>query len=132
MAVQLLLDRTVTVCSLYIAPSNHLNYRELKQLICQLPHPFLILRGFDAHNLLWGSSSRDSRGVIERVLTSTGVCILNNKQPAYYSAATNTFTAIDLSLANPILHDYFEWEVINNPYETDHFAILLKTNAPLP
>lgn len=132
-AVQLLLDRTISLCSLYIAPSYHLHYKELEHLIDQLPEPFLILGDFNAHNPLWGSHRRDTRGgVIERVLMSTGVCILNNSEPTHYSSGTNTFTAIDLSLAHPLLHDYFAWHVINNPYGSDHFPIVLKTNAPLP
>lgn len=114
-AVQFLLDRTITVCSLYISPAHHLHYNELEDLIDQLPPPFLLLGDFNAHNPLWGSPRRDSRGgVIERVLRSTGLCILNNSQPTYYSPTTNTFTSIDLSLAHPILHDYFMWKVIDN------------------
>lgn len=62
---------------------------------------------------------------------SAVVCILNNFQPTRYSAATNTFTAIYLSPAHPILHDHLEWKVIDNPYGRDYSPIL-KRNATFP
>lgn len=68
-AVRVLLDRLITVCSLYIPPSYPVSREELESLHDQLPQPALILGDFNAHNPLWGSRRRDTRGLmIERFL----------------------------------------------------------------
>ena len=77
-AVRILLDRLITLVSLYLPPNVPLRLHELQALINQLPKPFLILGDFNAHHPLWGSSRQDSRGgVVERLLLSTGICLLN-------------------------------------------------------
>lgn len=69
---RILLDRVVTVCSVYISPGYQLQYEELEDLVSQLPAPYLILGDFNAHNPLWGSGKRDARGaLVERFLLST-------------------------------------------------------------
>lgn len=71
-AARILLDRIITVCSLYIPPSYQLKIEELEDLVSQLPPPFLLLGDFNAHNPLWGSGRRDPRGaLIERFLLSS-------------------------------------------------------------
>lgn len=52
-AVRLLLDRVITVCSVYISPGYRLQFEELDNLIRQLPVPYIILGDFNAHNPLW-------------------------------------------------------------------------------
>ena len=79
-AVRLLLDRLVTVVSLYLPPNAPLHIHDLEALVGQLPEPFLIMGDFNAHNPLWGSGRQDSRGkVVERFLLSSRLCLLNGR-----------------------------------------------------
>lgn len=130
-ATRILVDRIITVCSLYIPPSHQLTLEELDGLVSQLPPPFLLLGDFNAHNSLWGSDRRDARGaLIERFLLSTGLCLLNSSEPTYFSSTTRTFTSIDLSITHPTLFPFLSWKVIHNPYGSDHFPILLDFQNP--
>ena len=61
-AVQLSLFKTITLCSLYIPPSQDVSSNDLEDLIRQLPKPFILLGDFNSHNPLWGSNSQDHRG----------------------------------------------------------------------
>jgi hypothetical protein len=51
-AVQLSLNKTITLCSIYIPPNYQLQSQEIINLIQQLPIPFLIMGDFNAHNPL--------------------------------------------------------------------------------
>ena len=53
-AVKVILDKAVTVCSLYLPPKVPFNVTDIQNLIDQLPTPFLILGDFNAHNPFMG------------------------------------------------------------------------------
>ena len=132
-AVRLLLDRLITVVSLYLPPNVPLQLNELQRLVGQLPQTFLILGDFNAHHPMWGSIRQDSRGgIVERFLLSSGTCLLNGREPTFFSAAHNSFTSIDLSIASPSLFPHFTWKVLDNPFGSDHFPIVLESNVQLP
>ena len=49
-AVKVLLDKYITICSLYLPPDLHFSLDDLQSLVDQLPLPFLFLGDFNAHN----------------------------------------------------------------------------------
>ena len=49
-AIPTTFQKTITVCSLYIPPSEELKESELNNLIEQLPRPFIIIEDFNSHN----------------------------------------------------------------------------------
>lgn len=98
----ILINKLITICSIYLPPQYQLNKHEFQSLVDQLPEPYLILGDFNAHNSLWGDSRCDARGrLIEDFLFSSGACLLNRKQPTYYSIANNSYSFIYLSIASP-------------------------------
>lgn len=51
---------------------------------CQ--QPFLVLGDFNAHSGLWGDPRSDAQGrMIEQFLLSAGACLLNKKEPTFFS-----------------------------------------------
>lgn len=126
-AVQICLEQVITVCSLYLSPSAEVQQSQLEILINQLPPPFLILGDFNAHNSLWGSVRTDSRGkMVESVLISRPICLLNAGNATHINAATQRFSAIDLSICSPSLYQHVTWTVDENPYGSDHFPVIIK------
>lgn len=66
---------------------------EFQSLIDELSDPYFVLGDFNAHISLWGGSHYDVQGCLtEKFLCSFGVCLLNRKQPTYYSIANNTYS----------------------------------------
>jgi endonuclease/exonuclease/phosphatase family metal-dependent hydrolase len=49
-AVRITLDKTITLCSVYIPPNSSLSLTQLKHLDDQLPTPFIIMGDFNGHN----------------------------------------------------------------------------------
>ena len=54
-AVTISTSKTITVCSLYLPPSENLNNVLLTRLIDQLPTPFVICGDFNGHSMTWVS-----------------------------------------------------------------------------
>ena len=52
-AIRVTLQKTITICSLYIRPSSTVNTKDLNDLVQQLPSPFIILGDFNAHTHSW-------------------------------------------------------------------------------
>ena len=65
-AVTISTSKTITVCSLYLPPSENLNIVLLTRLIDQLPTPFVICGDFNGHSMTWGCDMNNSRG--DRIL----------------------------------------------------------------
>jgi endonuclease/exonuclease/phosphatase family metal-dependent hydrolase len=51
-AVRITLDKTITLCSVYIPSNSALGLAQLKNLADQLPTPFIIMGDFNGQQLL--------------------------------------------------------------------------------
>ncbi len=72
---------------------------DLVNLINQLPTPFLVVGDVNAHSPLWGSSRTCRRGaILESVIDTMNLAILNTGEPTHFAVATNSSTAIDVAL----------------------------------
>lgn len=124
-AVKILSSPPISVCSIYIHHSITLQQSHLKNIITQLPTPFFILGDFNAHNSLWGDSRTDLRGrIIEDVLLSENLLLLNDGSPTYIHRGSLSPSSIDLSLAHPALGARLSWSTIT-PFRDDHMPILI-------
>ena len=103
-AVNVTLPKKVTICSIYLPPSDTLSKNSLVNLIDQLPHPFMLVGDFNGHSKVLGCSDTNDRGeIIEDVIAENGLCLLNEKQPTYLHPPTGNY-AIDLSLCHPNIY----------------------------
>ena len=113
-AVQVQLEKRVTLCSLYLGPSledhlsdglgqpRHLDVTDLQGLVDQLPQPFILMGDFNAKHTLWGNVSCDRWGyVIEELLdTNDNLVLLNDGSPTRYDVFHNSSSTIDLMLCS--------------------------------
>ena len=125
-AIQLNIQKQITLCSIYLPPKANLNQKDLDNLMKQLPSPYLILGDFNAHNKLWGCSKNDKRGLtIEKFIDRHNLCYLNDKSPTHIDAKNLTQSAIDLSFCHPSLFLDFSWSVSDELCGSDHYPIFL-------
>lgn len=126
-AVRLTLHRTFTVCSLYIPPNECISLEQLNELHSQLPSPYLLLGDFNGHHPLWGGRHTDRRGKItEDFINAHSLCLLNDGSHTYLHPGYGTYSAIDISLSDPILFLDYDWSVLEETHGSDHFPLLLK------
>lgn len=129
-AARVTLSKTYTVCSVYL-PHLPISYNALEALVAQLPPPFLLMGDFNAHNPLWGSSRTNERGrLIERLIHTTDISILNSGAPTHYHQQTDTFSTIDLTLCSSDIFLDFTYKVNDSLHDSDHYPIHLDLVNP--
>lgn len=132
-AVTVLAHKTITICSLYVPPHQHITALELHGLTAQLPKPFVLVGDFNAHCTLWGSEKTDKRGqLIEDFILSNNICLLNTSSPTYFSPSSRKFSCLDLAFCSPSLFTDLNWEVLDNPYGSDHLPAIINLTSKLP
>ena len=133
MAARVTLNRTITVCSIYLPPSQTIHLRELNELYDQLPAPAVILGDFNAHNILWGGNRTDPKGaMIENFLSRNNLCLWNDDSSTYLNSGTGSVSSIDLSICHPTLLLDYEWYTEADPCGSDHFPIILSGDYNIP
>src|SRR6218665_264183 len=129
LAVQVSLPKAITLCSIYLPPHATWKEQDLKDLISQLPAPFLLLRDFNAHSPVWGCKKLDSKGKrLENILPELDICLLNNKSHTYIHPASGSQSAIDLSFCDSSVFLDFEWKVDTDAHDNDHIPVILKSS----
>lgn len=127
-AIQTKIPFPVTIATIYIHPELKIDEIDLQNILNQLPTPFLILGDFNGHNPLWGSNSKNKKGVVlENFLNNNRVMCLNNGQTTYLHPGSGSKTAIDLSLCDPSIKFKLNWKVLPQ-YSSDHNPILISSN----
>ncbi|GFN92613.1 RNA-directed DNA polymerase from mobile element jockey [Plakobranchus ocellatus] len=78
-AATISLEKTLSVCSLYLPPNSRVSKLSLAELFEQLPEPFLMLGDFNAHSPAWGDSRWAGRGrMLEEFPAENDLIILNS------------------------------------------------------
>lgn len=135
-AARISFSKAITVCSVYLSPSQSITKKQLLELIDQLPSPYIIIGDFNAHSVRWGSDSTDIRGkVVEDVIDDLNLCVLNSGAPTF-CAASGALSHIDLALCDPSIFLDLDFKVHSDLCGSDHFPILLhiltsQTEKPL-
>ena len=144
-AVQIHMDRKVTLCSLYLEPkledhlydmsgnARHLDISDLQNLIDQLPSPFILMGDFNAKHALWGESTCDRWGnLFEQLLDNNDIVLMNDGSPTRFDVYHNSSSAIDLSICSSALRLEYDWSVTKHLRGSDHWPIMLKYARNLP
>ena len=132
-AVKAYTGKAVTICSLYLPPSENFSENDILNLLNQLPQPYLVLGDFNAHNPLWGGNTLDAKGkIIDDIVTANAISLLNDGSMTYHNISTGTFSAIDLSICSSSIMVDYTWSVNEYLCGSDHYPIHLRyaRNSP--
>ena len=130
-----------SVCNIYIPRGQEITEENLRNLISQLPPPFLILGDFNAHSPLWGSARTCPRGtLIETAMENLNLFLLNTGLHTHFSTTSGTSSSIDLAICSPSLgpsldwtvHSPTSWTVLDDLHGSDHYPCLLHVLEPVP
>ncbi len=130
-AVKVHLHIPITVCSVYLHHKDTVSKTSLRQLINQLPTPYILTGDFNGHNTIWGSTSTDPRGaILEDFIDSNNLIILNTGSPTRFDAYSGSFTSIDLSICSPSLATHLQWSISEDLHSSDHFPQIIHIQSP--
>lgn len=120
-------DRQYTICSLYLSPNANINKEEVRDLIRQLPRPYLLMGDFNAKHSAWDFENPiDNRGrTVQSLLDEESVGLLNQGRPTHYHIQTNSFSAIDLCLCSMGIMGDFQLHVEGDLHGSDHYPMFL-------
>lgn len=127
-AVRCQLDRLYTICNVYLPPNDNISSQQLKDLIAQLPAPYVLVGDFNARHDLWGDSMCNRRGrIIESLLDTTSCSLLNDGKPTHLHVQTNSSSCIDLSIVSSESILNFTCTTLDDLYNSDHYPVLIDT-----
>lgn len=125
-------NRRITICSLYLPPTDDFSFQDLTHMIDQLPQPFIICTDANSKHFMWGSGQCDRRGSIWMdVINHHDLHILNDGQPTRMDESTGDYSHIDLTLVTndiPLL----DWDTDKDLHSSDHLPIHIKLSVPTP
>ena len=132
LAVSLNGHKNITLCSVYLPPSERVEKAQLQDIFNHLPSPCLLLGDFNAHNTMWRSRSTNNKGkIMEDFIVGNGLTILNDHSQTYVSPATGTTSILDLAICHPSLYLDYDFKVAQDLHGSDHYPIFLQpVSAP--
>ena len=87
---------------------------------------------FNVCSFAWRDvESNENGGIIENLLQSSDVCILNTGSPTYVHKQTDTLTCADLTLTSQEFFVDVEWQVEDDLYRSDHFPCCIAVIVPV-
>ena len=126
-AVGISLNKTITLCSVYLPSSSPIEIKKLDQL----PRPFILMGDFNSHHTLWGCLDTNDKGrIIEDFVTKHDLILLNDKSSTYLHPATGSYSSLDLSICSPEICPGFIWKVDDDLHGSDHFPIQVTEVGP--
>ena len=128
-------QKAYTVCSIYLSPNTRINKGEIRDIIRQLPRPFILLGDFNGKHPLWDlQNPSDHRGRdIEALIMEESLAILNHDGKAtHYHIQTNKESVIDLSLCSLDIATDFHQDVDKDLHGSDHYPVYLTAKEFLP
>lgn len=130
-AVSVKIHKRITLCSLYLPPSEVVTKQEIQSLLDQLPKPFIILGDFNAHHPMWfDTRPTDERGkTIVEIIEENEISLLDKNKPTMMWKVDKTYSHVDLTLCSSELVPMFQWDVYDEPLSSDHFPVLLKSGT---
>jgi ribonuclease HI len=130
-AIQTSYPTNLVLCNIYLDHGLRITdiQDKLDHLIHQLGPNFILTGDFNAHSASWGSHKTDGRGkTIDDLIDEHSLIIKNENLPTHIASTNNRLTAIDVTLCTENLSDEFEWTVLDDVHNSDHFPILLTFN----
>ncbi|XP_058837566.1 uncharacterized protein LOC131693622 [Topomyia yanbarensis] len=130
-AHRILFPAKCTIVSIYIPQEVNDVGNKLRNLVRQLPTPFLIMGDLNAHHTMWGSSKCCHRGnAIAKVVEETNAITLNDGSITFLRGRASS--ALDVTMCSSSIASSCGWAVLPDPGNSDHFPISISYGRSLP
>ena len=91
-------NKTYTVASVYVPPSETLNELTFNRMINSFSSRYLILGDFNGHSHLWGANQENEHGkVVEKLIDNHSLILLNDSVHTRFDTYNQTCSLFDLS-----------------------------------
>ena len=123
--------KSYVLTSVYVPPSSVPTVSEFDSFITSLKSSSYILNGdLNAHSPYWGSRTTCPRGkVVEPIIEKHHLIPINTQDDTFFSRAHESYSLIDLTLAHPSIFLDFQYKVLPDSHNSDHYPIVLDLNG---
>ena len=129
-------NKTYTVASVYVPPSETLNELAFDRMINSFSSRYLILGDFNGHSHLWGANQENERGkIVENLIDRHNLILLNDSVHTRFDTYHQTSSLLDLSLCHTSIYMDVECEISSDRLGNDHHPIIITANTsdhPVP
>ena len=129
-------NKTYTVASVYVPPSETLNELAFVRMINSFSSRYLILGDFNGHSHLWGANQENEYGkVVEKLIDRHNLILLNDSVHTRFDTYHQTSSLLDLSLCHPSIYMDVACEVSSDRLGSDYHPIIISANTsdhPVP
>ena len=94
-------------------------------------HPLQLLGDVKSQYYMGCLKTQQKSTDLEKVINSNNLCIWNNKSPTNLNPSTGSYSAIDITLSDPLSYMDYTWKVHHDPCGRDHFPIILEITLPI-
>ena len=122
------------ISNVYMSPNKSFTLEDMDRFfqnllsLHPLPKNIIILGDFNARHVMWGDSTINPRGrIVEDFMENNHLYPLNTDEPTHISN-NGSMSNIDLTLCSRNILMDFRWEVLDEPYGSDHFPIKITFN----
>ena len=126
-------NKTYTVASVYVPPSETLNELAFDRMINSFSSRYLILGDFNGHSHLWGANQENKRGqIVEKLIDRHNLILLNDSVHTRFDTYHQTSSLLDLSLCHPSIYTRV---TPSDRLGSDHHPIIITANTsdhPVP
>ena len=85
-AIRVKLHKEYTICNIYIDHEFPLAVNHMKNLVSQLPRPYIFLGDLNSRSRVWGDATENKKEkVVEQFLISNNAVLLNNGYPSAFT-----------------------------------------------
>ncbi|KAG5865349.1 hypothetical protein JTB14_023914 [Gonioctena quinquepunctata] len=114
----------MTICNLY-SPNADWTPRCLRNLLQQLPEPFMVVGDLNVHYPLWGSSRTcPGERILGEMINDVDLVLLDRGEGTYINSGSNNLSQLDLTICSPPIAPSLKWSV-KGEWNTDHLPIFI-------
>ena len=117
----------INFVSIYATPNTIIDNNQWRSLMNQITGTIFLSGDFNAKSRSFGANREDAAGrkLVENI-DQDGLILLNNGEPTMVPQLNRTTSPLDLTIVSPEIAPATEWTVLDDPYGSNHFPIIIK------
>ncbi|KAJ8713455.1 hypothetical protein PYW07_013825 [Mythimna separata] len=117
----------IYIFSFYVAHPKSEHLSVIKNLLCSVSGPTLVMGDFNCHHYRWGSDSCDNFGIgLLDILDDLDLCLINDGSATRRSAPGQCNSCVDLTFCSSGISSLLIWRRLEMTHGSDHYPIIIE------